>query len=52
MDVQHYVFRLTLTDTSDEIQGDATVDVRFVQPGVTTFELDLVNAAGGPTAVA
>ena len=46
VDIQHYVFRLTLTDASDEIQGDATVDVRFVQSGVAAFELDLVNAAG------
>ncbi len=46
VDVQHYEFQLTLSDATDEIQGRATVDVRFVRAGVATVELDLVNAAG------
>jgi aminopeptidase N len=47
VDAWHYVFRLELSDTSPEIQGEATVDLRFVQPGVTTVALDLASAAGG-----
>jgi aminopeptidase N len=44
IDVQHYVFRVTLADDTDEIHGDTTVTVRFVQDGVKQFSLDL--AAG------
>jgi len=46
LDIQHYVFRITLSDATDEIAGEATVDVRFVRDGVTSLELDLVSAAG------
>src|SRR5947209_18582117 len=46
VDVQHYVFRVTLSDDTDQIAGETTVTVRFVQPGVTQFALDL---AGGMT---
>src|SRR4051794_27130073 len=50
IDVQHYVFRVTLSDDTDEIEGETTVTVRFVQEGVTQFSLDLGSAmtvAGG-----
>jgi len=49
IDVQHYAFRLTLGDASDEIRGEATVDVRFVRDDVTSFALDLAGRADGPT---
>src|SRR5436190_15483676 len=41
IDVQHYVFRITLSDESDEISGETTVAVRFVKDGVTQVALDL-----------
>jgi aminopeptidase N len=47
IDAIHYLFRVTLTDDSDEISGDATVDLRFVRPGVMQFELDLTSPANG-----
>jgi aminopeptidase N len=43
----HYIFRLTLSDDTDEITGAATVEVRFLQPNVTQFSLDLASAADG-----
>jgi aminopeptidase N len=47
VDVQRYVFRVTLRDDTDEIAGQAAVDVRFVQPGVRSFVLDLASPEGG-----
>jgi aminopeptidase N len=47
IDIQHYVFRLTLTDESDLISGQATVSVRFLRAGVTEFFLDLTSVADG-----
>ena len=47
VDALHYVFRLTLTDTTDEIAGRATVTVRFVADGVREVALDLTSAAAG-----
>jgi aminopeptidase N len=44
IDVQHYVFRVTLSDDSDEIAGETTVTVRFVKDGVTQVALDLGSA--------
>ena len=47
VDVQHYIFRLTLSDETDEIVGQATVDVRFVLDGVAELALDLVSVGDG-----
>jgi aminopeptidase N len=47
VDVQHYVFRVTLSDESDEISGETTVTVRFVKDGLKEFWLDLASAANG-----
>jgi aminopeptidase N len=47
IDVQHYVFRITLSDDTDEIYGEATVAMRFVQEGVKQAALDLTSAANG-----
>ena len=47
VDVQHYVFRVNLSDESDEIAGETTVTVRFLKDGLTQFWLDLASAAGG-----
>ena len=43
VDAVHYVFRLTLADDTDEITGEATVDLRF-ENGVTEFTLDLASS--------
>jgi aminopeptidase N len=45
IDAINYVFRLTLSDQTDEIVGEATMDVRFKIDGITQVRLDLVNAA-------
>ena len=47
VDALHYIFRLTLGDTSDEIAGEATVHVRFLAHGVNDLFLDLASAATG-----
>jgi aminopeptidase N len=41
IDMQHYTFRVTLADDSNEIQGQSTARIRFVQDGVTQVSLDL-----------
>ena len=47
IDAQHYTFRITLTDASDEVTGEATVDLRFLQSGVTQVVLDLTSLKDG-----
>ena len=44
IDVEHYRFRLTLTDSTDVIAGEATVRVRLLAPGLTRVVLDLAGA--------
>ncbi|HVH56164.1 MAG TPA: hypothetical protein VM791_07915, partial [Vicinamibacterales bacterium] len=46
IDIIHYVFRLTVNDSSDRIAGAATVTFRVVQP-VGELVLDLTSAADG-----
>src|SRR5208283_1328763 len=43
IDAQHYVFRVTLSDDTDEIEGEATVSLRFVGGGAGDFWLDLAS---------
>lgn len=43
----HYATRLTLRDESDEIEGKATVEARFVRDGVPKLALDLASPASG-----
>ena len=43
IDVQHYAFALQLSDDSDSITGQATVEFRFLAPGYTAVRLDLVK---------
>src|SRR5579862_1760719 len=45
--IQHYVFALTLSDSTDEIVGEASVTIRFTVDGLSTFFLDLASAANG-----
>jgi aminopeptidase N len=44
IDAVNYAYRLELTDTSDAIAGELTLDVRFTAAGVTALRLDLANA--------
>jgi aminopeptidase N len=44
IDALNYAFRLELTDTSDAIVGELTMDLRFVATGVQAVRLDLANA--------
>ena len=48
VDVLHYTFRLTLSDDTDAIRGEATLDVRFLD-GVDALRLDLTGPARGGT---
>ena len=45
IDIVHYAFKLELSDSTDEIVGEATVDVRFLSEGISEFRLDLTNAS-------
>ena len=47
IDALHYVFRITLGDASDGIEGEASIRVRFVASGVTEVVLDLASPAAG-----
>jgi aminopeptidase N len=47
VDAIHYVFRLTLVDSSNEIHGEATVDLRIAADAVSEIALDLATEAGG-----
>jgi aminopeptidase N len=47
IDVERYVFRLSLRDDSDEILGRAAVRIRFTREGENSFHLDLVGRAPG-----
>jgi aminopeptidase N len=43
IDVINYIFKLELSDSTDEITGEATVDVRFLSAGISELRLDLIN---------
>jgi aminopeptidase N len=43
VDVVHYAFRLTLSDDTDVIEGEASVELRVVQDGLSTVTLDLAQ---------
>lgn len=47
VNVQHYAFALTLSDSTDEIVGESTVTIRFTRDGLSRFFLDLATPAGG-----
>jgi aminopeptidase N len=44
IDVINYIFKLDLFDSTDEIMGEATVDVSFLVDGIQELRLDLTNA--------
>jgi aminopeptidase N len=43
IDVENYLFQLSLTDHADSISGRAVVSIRFTDDGVTELPLDLAN---------
>jgi aminopeptidase N len=43
IDALHYRFEFELSDETDEIQGKATVDVRFLADGIETLRLDFIK---------
>jgi len=43
IDAIHYAFELSLNDSTDQVEGRASVALRFAKPGVTTFWLDLAT---------
>jgi aminopeptidase N len=47
IDAQHYIFRITLSDESDEVAGETTADLRFVSDAVTQVTLDLTSLKDG-----
>jgi aminopeptidase N len=47
IDAINYVFRVMLSDDTDEIIGEATIDLRFMRDNLTNFTLDLASASGG-----
>ena len=47
VDVQHYSFGVTLSDSTDEVVGETTVTIWFTRAGVAQFFLDLASAANG-----
>jgi len=44
IDVEHYRFALTLSDSTDRIGGEATVRARWLAAGISTVSLDLASA--------
>ena len=47
IDAAHYAFQLALNDSTDQIEGTASVEIRFAQPGITSFWLDLASIVDG-----
>lgn len=45
IDVLNYIFNLSLSDTSDVVHFEVTVDFRILETGVQKIRLDLVNAS-------
>jgi len=45
IDVIHYTFNIALSDTTDEIACEETIEVRYLAAGVTTLRLDLIKAS-------
>ena len=45
IDVEHYIFQITLRDDTDRIEGETEVVIRFLETGVTELALDLATAS-------
>ena len=46
IDAVHYSFRIMLSDDTDEIVGEAGIDIRFLAEGVSRVRLDLIGRGG------
>jgi aminopeptidase N len=46
VDAIHYVFKLTLTDASDEITGESTATLKVASTGTKEIALDLTSKSG------
>lgn len=47
VDAIHYAFQLALNDSTDQIEGTATVAIRFAQRGTTRCRLNFASQADG-----
>ena len=47
VDALNYVFRLTLNDDTDEIIGEARIDLRFNRDNLADFTLDFASVNDG-----
>src|SRR5690606_28631461 len=45
IDIDHYRFALTLSDTTDRIEGEATIRLRVLEAGVKSVAFDLADAS-------
>jgi aminopeptidase N len=45
VDVINYIFKIELSDSTDEISCETTADIRFLDKGVEKIRLDLINAS-------
>ena len=45
IDALNYAFRIQLSDNTDEIICEATIDIRYLAAGVETLRLDLIKAS-------
>ena len=45
IDVINYFFKIALSDDTDEIVGEATIDVNFLTSGTRELRLDLTNTS-------
>ena len=43
VDVLHYTFRLSFNDISNELEGEATIDIRFLEDNISEVWLDLAD---------
>ncbi len=45
IDAHNYTFRIHLSDTTDEISCEETIDIEYLAAGVTSLRLDLIKAS-------
>lgn len=44
IDILHYAFKINLSDSTDEIFSEASIDVKYLSAGVTVLRFDLIKA--------
>jgi aminopeptidase N len=47
IDILDYTYRISLYDSSDVVNGEARIEVRYLADGVVSLRLDLANVSGG-----